>query len=653
MTARNFIGGTHWKVLVFAPMTFFLVFMLSANTAAHAEQVVATIHVGSGPLAIEANPNTNRIYVADSGSGDVSVIDGSTNGVIDVISVGSGPHNIKVNPITNMIYVASSGNGINVIDGRTDTVVDTISSIKPNAIAVNTNTNTIYGSVRGTGVYVINGSNNTIVYKIPFSSNEFPLQAAVYPNTNMLYVPTDCLFCHPSYVVVINGSTNTRLMDISPGISFGDAAANPIANMIYVPDDANNYQVDVINGSINSRVAEIATAYSAGGIAVNPNTNLIYVTNGRDNVTYTINGYTNSIVGTTSVGPGPVAVAVNPNTNRIYVANMGDNTVSVLDGGSTSPDFGISQSPSPRDVNIPVGDSANTTIAVSSFYGFNGTVSLSASSQSLNTHLSPPSVTVSPGGSAQSTLTISVPSSASSGKYVVVVAGTNGTIVHYATIDVLADPVTPSAPQNLTAASISSSQVNLSWDAPAFTGGSISGYKIERLSDNGTTWSTIVSSTGSVSTAYSDTALEHSTTYTYRVSAVNPAGTSSPSNIASATTLNAPPSPPTNLSATAVSSSQINLSWNVPKDNGGTAISGYKIERLSNDGSAWTAIVADTGTPGTTYSDSGLSANATYSYRVSAINSVGASNPSDSASATTPLLTVAGTNVEPVSATLP
>src|SRR2546425_547051 len=92
-------------------------------------------------------------------------------------------------------------------------------------------------------------------------------------------------------------------------------------------------------------------------------------------------------------------------------------------------------------------------------------------------------------------------------------------------------------PTNLTAGVVSSSQINLSWNAPSDTGGSvITGYKIERSTDGGATWGTIVSNTGTTGTTYSNTGLSPSTTYSYRVSAINSAGTSSPSNTASATT---------------------------------------------------------------------------------------------------------------------
>src|SRR3989441_687098 len=196
--------------------------------------------------------------------------------------------------------------------------------------------------------------------------------------------------------------------------------------------------------------------------------------------------------------------------------------------------------------------------------------------------------------------------------------------------------VAPSPPTGLAASASSSSQISLGWTAPADNGGSaITGYKIDRSTDGGLTWSTIVSNSGSTATTYSDTGLTRATTYTYRVSAINSAGTGFPSDTKSATTLSIAPSPPSGLSATAVSSSQISLTWTAPADNGGSPITGYKIERSTDGGSTWTTLVANTGSTAASYSDTGLSHTTTYTYRVSAINSAGTGSPSTAVPGTT------------------
>lgn len=96
------------------------------------------------------------------------------------------------------------------------------------------------------------------------------------------------------------------------------------------------------------------------------------------------------------------------------------------------------------------------------------------------------------------------------------------------------------------------------------------------------------------------------------------AGTSSPSNVASAQTPVPPdtvvPSAPSGLTASAASTSQVALSWNASTDSGGSGLAGYRIYR------GGTQI---TSTSGTSYSDSGLAAATAYCYTVAAYDNVG------------------------------
>ena len=199
----------------------------------------------------------------------------------------------------------------------------------------------------------------------------------------------------------------------------------------------------------------------------------------------------------------------------------------------------------------------------------------------------------------------------------------------------------PGAPTGLTATASGTTQIDLSWSAPASTGGSaITGYKIEVSSNGGSSWTDQVANTNSTTTTYAHTGLAAGSTRHYRVSAINANGTGTASNVDSATTGTTVPGAPTGLTATASGTTQIDLSWGAPASDGGSAITGYKIEVSSNGGSSWTDQVANTNSTTTTYAHTGLAAGTTRHYRVSAINTNGTGTASNVANATTGQTTV-------------
>jgi hypothetical protein len=156
---------------------------------------------------------------------------------------------------------------------------------------------------------------------------------------------------------------------------------------------------------------------------------------------------------------------------------------------------------------------------------------------------------------------------------------------------------------------------------------------VERCEGAGCSTFASIATLGANATSYNNNSgLSPSTPYSYRVKATNGAGDSGYSNTASATTQGTVPAAPTGLNATAVSSSQINLTWT---DNASNE-TGYVVERCEGAGCSTFASIATLGANATSYNNnSGLSPSTSYSYRVAATNGAGTSNYSNTASATT------------------
>ena len=153
-----------------------------------------------------------------------------------------------------------------------------------------------------------------------------------------------------------------------------------------------------------------------------------------------------------------------------------------------------------------------------------------------------------------------------------------------------------------------------------------SGTRIERSVGSNANYA-FLTNVGTNITAFTDTGLLDGTQYYYRVRAFNTGGSSTYSNEQSAvTTLNSP----TALTATTVSSSQIDLTWT----NTSLSEDGYKIEQSPVDDLHFTEI-ATVGPNVTAYSATGLSEATKYYYRVRAYNAIAISGYTSEKNATT------------------
>ncbi len=287
--------------------------------------VIATIPVGSHPWGIAVNPSTHRIYVANSGAGSVSVIDGLTNSVIATIPVGYAPlFYVAVNPNTNRIYAAANGSGsLAVIDGASNTVIATVSGFSaPEGVAVHPDRNRIYVTHGGNQLSVVDGGSNTItgVMGTGFWNHD----VTVAPSTDRAYVcRTDA-----QSIAVMDLANGMMIAELNAGCH---TAVNPNTNRVYVTN-LSSRTLTVIDGATNGTVATLYKDAWDGLLAVNPSENCVYAPNPEADTVNIIDGVTNTVLGAiaTGAGSGPYGVAVDTATGLVYVTNRDSNSVSVI-----------------------------------------------------------------------------------------------------------------------------------------------------------------------------------------------------------------------------------------------------------------------------------------------------------------------------------
>ena len=193
-------------------------------------------------------------------------------------------------------------------------------------------------------------------------------------------------------------------------------------------------------------------------------------------------------------------------------------------------------------------------------------------------------------------------------------------------------PVQASGVPSIRLVTPGTNSLTVDWDPPSGGGvTSITAYDIRHIETSAdetvdANWTVIERAwtEGSGVLSYELHGLSGETRYDVQVRAVRATGSGSWSSTRTGTPA-AParvPHAPENLVASADGPTRIDLSWNAPSDDGGAAITGYRIE-VSNNGSSWSDLVTNTRSSSTSHTDADLSAGITRYYRVSAINAAG------------------------------
>jgi len=192
-------------------------------------------------------------------------------------------------------------------------------------------------------------------------------------------------------------------------------------------------------------------------------------------------------------------------------------------------------------------------------------------------------------------------------------------------------PLLSPAPRNLQVfAGPAGGQLSLEWIPPAHDDGP-TGYRVYRSTSAAGPFTAIATTSGT-GTSYTDSGLGNGATRYYKVATLNAAGEGPLTASASGTTATPPSAPATPAVTAGPQRGELTVTWQPPANNGGLALTGYKLYVATSAGGPYSLLAS----PGSTsYTHAGLADGATRYYRVSAVNPAGDSPQSGTASATT------------------
>ena len=267
-----------------------------------------TLQVGTNPTNVVANPVRDEIYVVNTQSGSISVIDAETNRIVATIPVHRLPSFISVDSTGHRAYVANSGsNTVSVLDldrRREITVAGT--GEQPDVVRV---------SPDGRSLVVTNrGSNSVSVFDVPpfdpaASSERPPHLRAAFPGCPGA---SDAVILPDSSKAFIACSAGHQVMAISLAAAPGSWAARQ--NPALMTDQMLTL-LDVGKTPVH--------------LAMKPDGGEIFVSNfGSDSVSE-ISTWTNEVGGTYTIGSRPVRGLVSRDNGTLWVANFGADSIAL------------------------------------------------------------------------------------------------------------------------------------------------------------------------------------------------------------------------------------------------------------------------------------------------------------------------------------
>jgi YVTN family beta-propeller protein len=301
--------------------------------------VIATIAVGSGPYGgIAVSPEGDFVYVSNYGSDSVSVIDTSSHDVVDTITVGDGPIALSMTSDGAFVYVNNYlARTVSVIRTEDNTVIgDPIGvGTYPYAISMAPHGDHDYA-------YVTNyGSGSVSV--IDTSTHSFIENITVGPSPWGVSLTRDGAFAYVAHyggsVSVIDTSTHDVVDTITVGGAISGISVTPDGTHAYVTNYGSG-SVSVIDTSTHEVVVTVSVGNGPDGIAMTPNGAYVYVNNYLDDTVSIIQTSGNTVIdadpSTVEIDPTEVGdeprrgIAVSSDGKRVYVGNYVSNSVSVI-----------------------------------------------------------------------------------------------------------------------------------------------------------------------------------------------------------------------------------------------------------------------------------------------------------------------------------
>ncbi|MGW4488872.1 YncE family protein [Amycolatopsis sp. NPDC004368] len=290
---------------------------------AWAEQV-SVVDVGGALTAIAVSPVTGLVYVTDSNSGSVAVIDPAAARVVAIIPVGGKPSDVAVDG--NRVYVTNPPGGtVIAIDALSHQTVSVVGA-GPGAssLAVDSGANKVYAVSGSAGTLAVIDTLSLTTQQVVKSPKPTLAGVALDTGRRLAY----CTSPTTDSVEVYGIDAGKFTASTGVGASPTGVVVHQASGAVFVANSAIHH-MSILDASTHTQSKTVLLRSEASAIAVHQGTDTVY-TNGGQNGLSRVDGKAGVLTGELSLGVNPGDVAVDQRSRAVYVTDPLHGTVSVV-----------------------------------------------------------------------------------------------------------------------------------------------------------------------------------------------------------------------------------------------------------------------------------------------------------------------------------
>lgn len=285
------------------------------------------IQVGTNPTELSLDPASANLYVANSGSNNVSTISLYTNRVVRTTALSGGPRDVLAVGTVGKVYVAIPNKQEVAVLSTDGTLLTTIAMgrrSRPSFLAVDEARGLLYvANQQERRVAVVDVTTDTLLERVAagVTADDIAYSASL----NRIFVSDN----NTGQVLALDPDTATQVGSRSFGTAATTLLADDISGLLYVAlPQMPGFAVLALSDL--SVVATVSTPSAPGGFAIDrPRSRLLVSYQGNGHVGFfDLPTYVESR--RLPVGDNPVGVVTYEMASSAYVANRGSGTISIL-----------------------------------------------------------------------------------------------------------------------------------------------------------------------------------------------------------------------------------------------------------------------------------------------------------------------------------